>query len=248
MAKGFKHGAGGPGLNFKVIGNPQPETAKENTIWVDTDKINNYYFSAEQPENMVEYDVWFLIGRYSTVAFSAIKKNPVMVYPLSAKQYVNGALVDVTSKSYQGGKWVDWWSGELFDNGKQFEFITGGWWRNTAINIGSLYNNHTVEIGDTLHTSATSGGSAVTTTKNKIDFTGYKNLHITVDAAYQGWVAIHVPSSGNIVTMNVGALNNISSAGTYTLPVHSVTEPAYVSVGAADNRNITVSKLWLEEA
>lgn len=101
-------GGGGGGLNFKVIPNPQPSTAKENTIWVDTDRINNYYFSATQPEGMTEYDVWFPVGTSSTVAFSATKKNPIMVYPLSAKQYVSGALVDKTAKSWQGGEWVDW--------------------------------------------------------------------------------------------------------------------------------------------
>ena len=101
-------GGGGGGLNFQVIPNPMPSTAKENTIWVDTDKINNYYFSATQPENMVDYDVWITTGTSSTVAFSATKKNPIMVYPMSAKQYIGGALVNKTAKSYQGGTWVGW--------------------------------------------------------------------------------------------------------------------------------------------
>jgi hypothetical protein len=101
-------GGGGGGLNFKVICNPQPSTAKENTIWIDTDRINNYYFAATQPENMAEYDVWFPIGTYSSVAFSATKKNPIMVYPLSAKQYISGAWVDKTAKSYQNNEWADW--------------------------------------------------------------------------------------------------------------------------------------------
>ena len=50
-----KGGGGGASLNFKVIGNPQPESAKENTIWVNTDTpITGYYFQPEQPENMAE--------------------------------------------------------------------------------------------------------------------------------------------------------------------------------------------------
>lgn len=107
MAKGFKHGAGGISLNFKVICNPQPSTAKENTIWVDTDKINNYYFSAEQPENMTEYDVWFPVGAYSIVALPVTKKNPITIYPLSVKQLISGELVDMTAEIYQGGNWVE---------------------------------------------------------------------------------------------------------------------------------------------
>lgn len=51
MAKGFKHGAGGgTSLNFKVVGNPQPENSKENTIWVDTDEpITGWGFSTTNP-------------------------------------------------------------------------------------------------------------------------------------------------------------------------------------------------------
>ena len=128
MAKGFKHGSGGSNpLNFKVICNPKPENARENTIWVDTDRINNYYFSATQPENMEEYDVWFPIGTSSPVGFNAVKKNGIQVYPISAKQYVNGAWVDKTAKSWQGGKWVDWWSGVLYESGNEWRAITGGW-------------------------------------------------------------------------------------------------------------------------
>ena len=51
MAKGFKHGSGGSNpLNFKVICNPKPENARENTIWVDTDtEITGWAFSASDP-------------------------------------------------------------------------------------------------------------------------------------------------------------------------------------------------------
>jgi hypothetical protein len=107
MAKGFKHGAGGAGLNFNVVCNPQPANPRENTIWVDTDRINNYYFSAAQPDNMVEYDVWFPTGTSSATAFDALKKNSIQVYPLNAQQYIGGALVNKTAKTYQNGVWCD---------------------------------------------------------------------------------------------------------------------------------------------
>ena len=104
----FNMTGGGAPLNFKVVPNPQPDTAKENTIWVDTDRINNYYFSATQPEGMVDYDVWFPVGTSSTVEFNALKKGGIQVYPLSAQQMVSGVLKDVTAKSYQGGVWKEW--------------------------------------------------------------------------------------------------------------------------------------------
>lgn len=52
--------------------------------------------------------IWIETGNSSAVAFNALKKNGIMVYPLSAKQYVSGEWVDVTAKSYQGGEWVEW--------------------------------------------------------------------------------------------------------------------------------------------
>lgn len=99
-------GGSGGGLNFKVVGNPQPANPKENTIWLNTDvDITGKYFQAEQPEEMVEGEVWISTGTASNVAFNALKKSTIMVYPLSAKQYVSGAWVDVNAMSYQDGSW-----------------------------------------------------------------------------------------------------------------------------------------------
>lgn len=102
-------GGGGAALNFKVVpGLTQPGTAAENTIWVKAEKINNWYFSATQPEGMQNWDVWFPTSTSSSVKFNALKKNNVTVYPISAKQMVSGSLVNVVAKSYQNGAWVEW--------------------------------------------------------------------------------------------------------------------------------------------
>lgn len=121
---------GGTSLNFKVIGNPQPETAKDNTIWVDTDaEITSWVFSATQPETAAEGMVWISTGTSSAVEFNALKKNGIMVYPIAAKQYVSGAWVDKTAKSYQNGKWVEWVpQNYLFYYGRQrYAWQTRGW-------------------------------------------------------------------------------------------------------------------------
>lgn len=102
-------GGGGAALNFKVVpGLTQPGTASENTIWVATERIGAWYFSATQPEGLQEWDVWFQTGTESATEFNALRKNGLQVYPLSAKQYVSGALVNVEAKSYQNGEWADW--------------------------------------------------------------------------------------------------------------------------------------------
>ena len=100
----------GGGLNFSVVGGlTQPANPKENTIWVETDvDITSWIFSATEPETPAEGMVWIITGKASAAEFNALKKNSIQVYPISAKQYVSGAWVNVTAKSYQGGEWVDW--------------------------------------------------------------------------------------------------------------------------------------------
>lgn len=120
-------GGGGAALNFKVVpGLTQPGTAAENTIWVKTERISSWYFSATQPEGLQEWDVWFQTGTESEVEFNALRKNGLQVYPLSAKQYVGGVLVDKIAKSYQDGKWVEWIR-YFYKAGDEYEDVTGGW-------------------------------------------------------------------------------------------------------------------------
>jgi hypothetical protein len=52
--------------------------------------------------------VWFPIGTSSPVAFNALKKNGIQVYPMSPMQYVGGALVAVEAKTYQDNEWKGW--------------------------------------------------------------------------------------------------------------------------------------------
>lgn len=120
MAKGFKHGAGGGApLNFKVVGGTTaPSNAKENTIWINTSTaITSYVFSATQPTNPVAGMVWIFTGTSSNGAFNVLKKNGIYIYPIYAKQYVSGKWVDKTAKCWQGGKWINWWTGDIYVNG-----------------------------------------------------------------------------------------------------------------------------------
>ena len=126
---GKTNAAGGLMLNFKVVGGTaEPASPKENTIWFNTDaKITSWVFRANEPENPTEGMVWITTGKTSLIEFNALKKNSIQVYPMSAKQYVGGAWVEREAKSYQNGAWVDWWNGELFQDGNQYTSVTGGW-------------------------------------------------------------------------------------------------------------------------
>lgn len=126
-------GGGGTSLNFDVKAYATEEalladTPKENTIGIISNKITGWLFSATEPESPTEGMVWISTGASSTIEFNALKKNGIQVYPLSAKQYVSGAWVDVTAMSYQGGEWVDWLpENYLYYEGYEYDDITGGW-------------------------------------------------------------------------------------------------------------------------
>jgi hypothetical protein len=178
MGECILYGNGGSNpLNFKVICNPQPNTAKENTIWVDTDKINKYYFSATQPDNMVEYDVWFLTGTLGAISFNSLKKNGIEVYPISAKQKIDGVLVDKTAKIYRNGVWEGWFK-YLFPSELEYNTYKS--------------SNGTVSVADEVITfshSKESYSNALFTFVEPIDVTQYSVLRVFCNITYRGTVA-----------------------------------------------------------
>lgn len=160
---------GGAGLNFKVVGNPQPTNPKENTIWINTDTaITSWIFSATEPESPVEGAVWIETGTSGEASFNALKKGSIYIFPKSAKQYIGGALVRKEAFIYDGNEWVEWLT-YLYKSGNQFTAVTGGWGKDGAsINADSMY----------VHSSGSGTYSGWVYTKNKIDFSNINTLYI----------------------------------------------------------------------
>ena len=101
-------GGGGTALNFKVVGGTeQPENPSENTIWVNTDvDIIGWVFSALADEPDTEEGLlWITIGVASSVKFNALNKNTVNVYPVKAKQAVDGAWVEKDAMIFYQDAW-----------------------------------------------------------------------------------------------------------------------------------------------
>lgn len=134
--------------------------------------------------------VWISTGASSTVAFDAMKKNGITVYPISAKQYVSGAWVDKTAKSYQNGEWVEWVT-NLYNAGKDFTEITGGWeseglpfQSGTGGNTGTLAptitwnSDHFIYNGTGDHASYTRSGRLFTV--NDVDLTKAKTIRFHI--------------------------------------------------------------------
>lgn len=228
-------GGGGAALNFKVVGYATKEellaaTPAENTIGIITEiPITGYHFGTEEPSPAAAGMVWITTGTSSAIEFNALKKNAIQVYPLSAKQQDGSAWVDVTALSYQGGEWVEWWDGTLYDAGDQQEAYTGGWtgwaWRGNSLG--------TITLGSDRFTITVAGNSVAATPANKIDVTDYTILRVRKltgsnsanDRLFFG-LRSHKSKDGTYpeAYVDIGQ----KAAGTYELDIANLTGEYYV--------------------
>jgi hypothetical protein len=255
----YGFGSGGAALNFKIVpGLTQPGTASENTIWVKTEKIGTWSFSADQPENMQEWDVWFPTGTVSLVPFNALRKNALQVYPRSARQMVGGVLTEVTAMTYQHGSWLDWklW---LYNRGTEKYplrltvqyYTTASYVKNadsitvTLKKVGSSSRVHGVYIEN----------------PEKIDLTPYTVMKCVASrSAAVGNVLLGVTNgtaaggdlNSGMIAQNTMAWESIGTDHICTLDVSAINEMAYpvVRIYAQGNTtiesNITFKEWWLE--
>ena len=249
-------GGGGASLNFKVVGNPQPASPAENTIWISTDKkISSYIFSASEPENPSEGMVWISTGTSSTVEFSATKKNSIMIYPIASKQCIDGAFVDVPAKSYQGGAWRDWWSGiYLFNEGDACISATGGWVSVDTMSQNYAPSDGVATVGDTLTvTTIDSIGNAncqsALATEKTIDVSGYDTMKIVVDSVTPGefsgtrYCCFGLSSDRKEHTV----AKEVTAAGELSMDISATSGSFYPFIQISNgSRTMVVSKIWLE--
>lgn len=254
-------GSGGASLNFKVVGGlTQPADQRKISIWVITDqKITSWIFSAEAPAEPAEGNVWFTTGTSSQVAFDALKKNSIMVYPISAKQYVSGAWVNVTAKSYHDGKWVDWIV-YLYNSGDSCVDLTGGYtavamsWSSSTPNKNAptVTNND-----DHMLISQISGAGGAVYTEKKIELSGFKTLY------FDGMISCN---TNNLERANLSIWSDIGTyketnrvammkadnlEGVKTLDISSLTGEYHIgfylyNAGGDTTSEVKLNKMWLE--
>lgn len=211
-------GGGGASLNFKFTAYETESdllnaTPSDNTIGViTTEPITGYIFASTVP-NVTYADnglIWVTTGTASAVEFNAIKKNAIQIYPITAMQYVYGEWISVTAKSRIDGVWEDWWNGELFVSGNEFETFTGGWafsGEETGTDQGN--DGTRIRLGST---TASKNENKYTYTVNKIDLTSYDVIEISITGGYLGF------TNGSSVKLQV-----VDSVGYTSSPVASVT-------------------------
>lgn len=113
------------GLNFEIIGGTtQPSYPENNTIWINTSTpVTGWQFGIEQPSGE-SGKVWICVGEHNICKFNALLENCIYIYPVFAKQYVNGTWVSVESLIYQSGEWKDWVSEKCIFNASQLNTST----------------------------------------------------------------------------------------------------------------------------
>lgn len=240
-------------LNFEVVAYPNEvdlntATPAENTIGiVTTNPIKGWYFSATQPENMADGEVWISVGTASSIEFNALKKNGIQVYPISAKQYVNGALVDVTAKSYSGGAWKAWWAGELYVDGvlygERFDDA-----RNGTISI----------VDDGIEMRPQAGNDCYIYKRWKLDLSNIKAIHATIKnhtvlAGFKNIIVTKTETDVKYKNETIKAQLNTSGEDTVSLqiPEGSLSGTYYVYIGTESPgynspRNMTIKKAWCD--
>lgn len=248
-------GGGGAGLNFKIVnGTTQPTSPGENTIWVNTPtEITGYVFSATQPESPTAGTVWISTGASSPVAFNAMKKNGLWVYPQTCHQYINDTWTTKTAKTYQDGTWVDWVT-YLYATGNEYESLTGGW---SGVSAGFGQ-----DVG--IMPTVTKGASAITaeiTTKyrsgqlitaNSIDLSNYNTLSFNVAVLVAGgesendycpWVGVFSQKGGSYNKTAI-ARAFATTTGIIDVDISNVTA-GYVGVGLYYNNDVGKSSITL---
>ena len=170
-------------------------------------EISGWVFSAEEPGEPSDGMVWIILGTTSEVSFNALKKNMVMVYPVSAKQSVSGVWVDKDAKIFQDGAWVQFVANIIvYDTGIEN-------WTLTLENVTRAENYLNAAL-------ATNGNASIKTAS--MDITHHKTVQVeysnlTGGGTFKGTITVRLLSTDG---SKVAETNETSSAaGTITLDV-----------------------------
>ena len=238
---------GGAGLNLKVVGGTAaPASPKENTVWVNTDtEISSYAFSATQPENPTEGMVWFATGVSSSAAMNIDKKNTVMLYPLSCKQYIDGSWINKKAQSY-----VDKWNTlrlTLYKAGDEFEDITKGWIPYKRVTL-----NKTSEYLQAIPTEMYSSHFGIVLTEKTIDFTERSTLFFDAknNCAASGYLYVGVTAPSNPEEMVAGINFLANESKIAAVDISSLTGEYYPAFRVMMGPDVTgdgrIYEVWAE--
>lgn len=236
-------------MNFKVVGGTSaPSNPTVNTIWVNTStSITGWVFGPIQPTGSAGL-VWFSTSSFSPVVFNALKTNTIQMLPVSAKQYVDGAWVEKDAKSYQGGQWVDWFTGTYLFSEVEGQVVpfTSTKETNSSVTIGtnSISMNY----------SSTSYGQVIVRTQDKVALGGYTTLVVdavcnkTTSDGSRAAVVVHTSTPGLAVTYDKYIAYTLMDGDgvrkQYKVDLNGLDSSYYVGVKGLIGG--TIYNIWLE--
>lgn len=221
-------------LNFDIVAYASEEemladTPIENTIGVITKTpITGYKFSATEPEDMVEGEVWIRTGINSDVAFDIV--DGFTICPLSAKQYISGTWANVTAMSYQGGEWVDW-ARYLFKDGTTYKTLDY-----SGYVYESKYSKKQATISENSIVLSNSGAltACIIGSDEAIDLTGYSK--IIVNAVIQtGQYFVYAATTKTTVLSNVATWKQTNVSGEYEVDISMLNGKYYLALSTWNN-------------
>lgn len=121
--------------------------------------------------------VWIEDGVYSPVSYNALTKNTMTVNPLTARQILNGKLVDVPAQIYQSGEWRKWIT-YLYHDGTEYQTFTIT--EQYADNVSYVKNAESISFHMDRADVANRVQGFYIEVPEKKDFTPYKTLKCEV--------------------------------------------------------------------
>lgn len=231
MGEGFKSGAGGLMLNFKVVVSAtEPTNPKENMVWINSDqKMTGWVFSHVQPTEAETGTVWIqtTTSLLSSVTINALKnKNKgINLYPLAAFQSDGSQWLEKPMKVCKNGSWGDMWTGLIYSSGTYYKDIPYVDIKSGA-DIGDTSNAIVFQWG--LQEGVWRSGERVF---GPIDITGFKTLTVSGSSGVY---------NGRSTTMTV-RVRNSQGAGTALAYIDQT-----ISGNSSATVNLDLSELTIE--
>lgn len=145
---------------------------------------------------------------------------------------------------------LSFWAGELFDNGEQFISATGGWDRNTSAKAYYPAGG-TASVDSTINVHGIKDSySAIVSTKNAIDFTGWSRLYYTV-ASIGNEVHLSISKNATIaagedIYTSYAARQDHTNTGTFHVDLAAIQGEHTIAIYSFHSSTSTISKVWLE--
>lgn len=231
--------------------NPPNTGVKDNDIFLRT---NIAITSGEITTNVVSPPTWnsadgvFYVsmgpGAFDDTKLSAYfvfdtqKNHNVSGFPGNAYIHENGKWRRCEGYVFHSNKWVKFssaWNGELFDNGNQYEGVTGGW-----VGADSYSPNLTATL---------MSGTITVSTASAVDLSGFSTLKFMGSGngadsggAYSAKCKIFNESGVEVASLD------FQNNNTYAMSVAALSGKHYVRFTASGSRgnNLNISKVWLE--